>query len=233
MTSTSLNSWEAVRAELMRRITERVWRPGERIPGEAELADEFGCARATVNRAMRDLAEAGLVERRRRAGTRVRLDPVRKATISIPIIRLEVERRGQAYRHKLLERKLEPPTAVVASRLDLDRATKLLHVTSLHLADSRPLIYEDRWINPAAVSDVLDEPFDKSSPNEWLVRNTPFTHGEIAFSAENARAGESEQLGVEAGSALFIIERTTWTGATPITTARLACAPGYRLLSEI
>ena len=45
------------------------------IPGEEALAREFGCARATVNRALRDLAEAGVLERRRKAGTRVALQP--------------------------------------------------------------------------------------------------------------------------------------------------------------
>jgi GntR family transcriptional regulator, histidine utilization repressor len=47
----------------------------------------LGCARATVNRALRDLAEAGLLERRRKGGTRVPLTPVRKATFEIAIIR--------------------------------------------------------------------------------------------------------------------------------------------------
>jgi DNA-binding transcriptional MocR family regulator len=87
----------------MRRINERIWPPGELIPGEVELAEEFGCARATVNRALRELADEGLLERRRKAGTRVVRDPVRKARLDIAIIRLEVEGRGMAYRFDLLE----------------------------------------------------------------------------------------------------------------------------------
>jgi GntR family histidine utilization transcriptional repressor len=43
----------------MRRIADGDWKPGELIPGEVDLADEFGCARATVNRALQDLADAG------------------------------------------------------------------------------------------------------------------------------------------------------------------------------
>jgi DNA-binding GntR family transcriptional regulator len=80
-------TWQAIQAEALRRIRDREWKPGEAIPHEAELAGEFGCARATVNRALRELAEAGLLERRRKAGTRVSLNPVRKATFEIPIIR--------------------------------------------------------------------------------------------------------------------------------------------------
>lgn len=94
---TAANSWQAVRAEVLRRIRSREWQPGQPIPHEADLARELGCARATVNRALREIADSGLIERRRRAGSRVALHPVRKATLDIPVIRVEVESRGEAY----------------------------------------------------------------------------------------------------------------------------------------
>jgi GntR family transcriptional regulator, histidine utilization repressor len=53
-------SWQAIQAEVLQRIRNRQWPPGELIPNEADLAEEFGCARATVNRALRELAEAGM-----------------------------------------------------------------------------------------------------------------------------------------------------------------------------
>ncbi len=71
--------------EVLRRIHCRDWEPGEQIPNEADLALEFGCARATVNRALRTLAESGVLDRKRKAGTRVALHPVGKATLNIPI----------------------------------------------------------------------------------------------------------------------------------------------------
>ncbi|WP_309664278.1 GntR family transcriptional regulator [Tabrizicola sp.] len=90
----SAQGWESIRAEVLRRIRARDWLPGALIPGEAALAVEFGVARATVNRALRDLAEAGVVERRKRAGTRVAELPVRRARLDIPVIRQDVEARG-------------------------------------------------------------------------------------------------------------------------------------------
>lgn len=72
-------SFRTIRDEMARRIAERRWLPGALIPGEEALAREFGAARATVNRALQELARAGLIERRRRAGTRVARHPVREA----------------------------------------------------------------------------------------------------------------------------------------------------------
>lgn len=226
-------SWQGIQAEVMRRISERVWSPGDLIPREVELAAEFGCSRATVNRALRELAEAGILDRRRRAGTRVARTPVRKATVEIPITRLDVERRGAVYRHALLERERGAPPALVRGRLDLPPDADMLHLRALHFANNQPFLYEDRWINIAAVPEILDVDLTEISANEWLVRNAPFTAGDIAFSAANATAQEASLLGTDAGSAIFIVDRITWNGPRPITMVRLAYAPGYRMHTRI
>ena len=66
--ATEKTNYRDVKAEILRRITEGDWAPGARLPGEVELAEAFGVARATVNRAMRELTDEGLLERRRKAG---------------------------------------------------------------------------------------------------------------------------------------------------------------------
>lgn len=220
--------WEQIKAEVLRRIRARDWVPGGIIPTEEALAAEFGVARATVNRALRELAEAGLLERRRKAGTRVALHPVRKASFDIPVTRLEVEGRGQVYGFHLLEQALEAAPVPVASQLGLAPGAALLHLRSLHLADGRPFLYEDRWLNPVLLPDPAPD-FRQISVNEWLVTHVSYTAGDIAFSAANARADEAEILGLPVGTALFITERTTWAEVCPITLVRLAYGPGYRL----
>lgn len=224
--------WEAVRAEVLRRIRSRDWVPGQTIPTEEALAQEFGCARATVNRALRDLAEAGVLDRRRKAGTRVTLHPVRRATLAIPVTRAEVEGRGQSYAFRLLDDRLLPPPLPLASRLSLPPEQSMRHLRSLHFADGRPFLYEVRWLNPAVLPDPAPD-FSTISANEWLVMNMPYTTGDIAFSAEPATADEAQALGLAEGAALFITERTTWTADAPITSVRLSHAPGYRLHTSV
>lgn len=71
MSQPQFNGWQTIQDKVLRRIHARDWAPGSVIPNEADLTIKFGCARATVNRAQRALAEAGILERRRKAGTRV------------------------------------------------------------------------------------------------------------------------------------------------------------------
>lgn len=203
------------------------------MPRETDLALEFGCTRATVNRAMQEVANSGLINRRRKAGTRVTIHPTRIATLQIPVTRLEVEKRGATHKHKLLKRKVTRPPPAVARNLGLNEEQPQLFLQTLHLADDKPYLYEDRWVNINTVPDSLADDFIDRSPNEWLVSQAPFTHGDIKFSATNATPEDADLLGISNGTAIFIVDRTTWSGELSVTTVRLSYAPGYQLCTTI
>ena len=229
--------WEAIRTEVLRRIRVRDWPLGAMIPTEAELAAEFGCARATVNRALRELAHTGVLERRRKAGTRVVALPVRRATLDIPVIRQEVAARGQTYSFRLLEQTHAVPPVSVASRLGATRlgavaGAQMIYLETLHLADARPFVFEQRWLNPAILPDPPPD-FGLISANEWLVANLSYSAGDIAFFAASASGREAAVMGITAGDALFITERSTWGPQQAITFVRLAHAPGYRVQTVV
>lgn len=223
-----MNGWEDIRAEVLRRIRARDWPPGALIPGEEALAEEFGVARATVNRALTALAEAGVLERKKRAGTRVAALPVRRARLEVPVIRLDVISRGLAYAFKLLADRTEPAPSPVTARLGLPEGTPLRYLETLHRAGGRPFVLETRWLNPA----ILPSPppdFSAISANEWLVTHVSLVSGDIAFTAEPATPREAEVMGVVSGTALLVAERTTHGTEGPVTLVRLAHAPGHRV----
>src|SRR6056297_1889477 len=173
MSQPQFKNWQAIQDEVLRRIHAREWPPGHVIPGEADLAQEFGCARATVNRALRALAEAGILERRRKAGTRVALHPISRATVDIPVIRQEIIGRGQAYAYRCLGRSRTRPPSKVAERLGTQTGVDCLHVSALHLASRAPFVFEDRWINLSTAPTAAEQSFDTLSANEWLLANIP------------------------------------------------------------
>ncbi len=217
----------------MHRINSRRWRPGDLIPGEVELAEEFGCARATVNRALRELADSGLLDRKRKAGTRVALNPVRKATVEIPVIRQDVEARGKDYSFDVLDRKELAPSAVLQQQYGLASSTQLLGLWTLHRADTMPFAYEERWINMAVVPEIADADLATLSANEWLVRNMPLLRGEFTFSAGNATGAESHLLNCPRDAAVFVVYRSTWVVDDAITAVRLVYGPGYSMKTVV
>ncbi|WP_374632462.1 GntR family transcriptional regulator [Paracoccus sp. (in: a-proteobacteria)] len=226
-----LSKAQAITSEVRRRIVDREWRQGDRIPDEAELAIEFGVARATVNKALQLLAEEGLLDRKRRAGTHVTVNPARKATLTIPIVREQVEAAGLSYSHRVVAQKLSPIPADVALRMSLPEGAMLLHLRTVHYGDDQPFQVEDRWVNPGAAPGVERIDFHRFNANEWLVRNFPWLHAEMAFSAENANARDARLLQTRQGTALLILQRTTFNDLGAITSVRLAFHPGYQLIA--
>lgn len=216
---------EAIRA----RIVAGEWQLGALIPGEAEFAAEFGCSRTTVNRALQALAEEGIVERRRKGGTRVRPLPVPQALVRIPLIREQVESRGQAYAHRVLTQDLCVPPRDVAERLHVAAGEQAAYLETLHSADGLPFAFEQRWVNLTTVPGFAAADLVSLSANEWLIREVPFSRGEVALGASAADAATALALGVARGAALFTMERTTWFGDRAVTALTLHYAPGYRL----
>ncbi|WP_274423561.1 GntR family transcriptional regulator [Chelativorans sp. YIM 93263] len=226
-------SFRTIRDEMARRIAERRWLPGTLIPGEETLAREFGAARATVNRALQELARAGLLERRRRAGTRVALHPVREARFVIPLVRQEIEAKGAVYQYRLLSREEVGPPEIIRARLGLGGRATLINVRCLHLADRAPYQFEDRWINLDAVPSAREAEFESMSPNEWLVKHAPFTDAEFTFLAAAANADEAALLQLSEGAPVFVGERITWLRGQPITLVRMVHPSSHRMVTSL
>ena len=93
-------TWQFVQEDVLARIQNGTWPAGELIPTETELAAEYGCARATVNRALQVLADSGILERRRKVGTRVVAHPNVQAVRFL--LRREIEAIGKVYGYRKL-----------------------------------------------------------------------------------------------------------------------------------
>jgi GntR family transcriptional regulator, histidine utilization repressor len=226
------HTWQSVRNTLHGMILDGTYAAGDKLPKDDDIAKSLGCARTTVQRAMRDLSDCGLILRRRKGGTHVRKDPVTRTTIDIPITRREVEQKGQVYGYQLIRQtKAETPLSVIAS-FGLSAPEHMLHIQALHLADQRPYIYEDRWVSLQTAPDILTVDLTRHSANEWLVRNNPYSRCDIRFYATKAAGVYADILGTDETEALLVMERTTWIGDAPITTVKAVTPPGYQVLTQ-
>lgn len=229
---TENRTFRDVKAEILHRITKGPWGPGTLLPGEVELADEFGCSRTTMNRALREVSDLGLLDRRRKAGTRVRMIPLRQARFEMPVVRAEVEKTGATYRYALVSRDVLPAPDWLRARMKLTPGTQVLHLTCMHYADGAPFQLEDRWINAAALPNVLDQDFSDIGPNEWLIATVPYSEVEISFEAVAADAAAVAHLGYAPGAPVFCVKRATWWQSAAITLVTLNYHKGYQMTAR-
>lgn len=225
-------TYKEVKSDILAKIIKGDWAPGDLVPNEVDLAETYKCARATVNRAMRELSDDGIIERRRKAGTRVRMSPIRQARFDIPVIRDEVEDKGASYRYSLASRSLRVAPDWLRARLRLPDDGMVLHLVCMHYADGIPYEHEDRWINLTALPKAETADFSENGPSEWLISTIPFSEAEINFSAGLADEKLADYLACSVGDPLFNIERSTWWENDAVTYVRFSYRPGHRMTTR-
>jgi GntR family transcriptional regulator, histidine utilization repressor len=213
--------YQRIRNDLEVKIMSGAWQPGDRVPFEHELMETYSCSRMTVNKVLSALAEAGLVVRRRRAGSFVARPRVQSAILQIPDLKAEVEKRGERYGYRLLEQRKRTASAQDRVRFGVGGRATVLALRCRHEAEGQPFAIEDRLINVQAVPDVLKQDFSITPPNTWLVGHVPWTEAEHRITACNADNDIAAELGIELGAACLVIERQTWRNAEPITAVRI------------
>lgn len=204
--------------DIERAILSGAWPPGRRIPFEHELTARYACSRMTVSKAISELADRGLVVRRRRAGTFVAAPRTHAAVLAIPDLAAEIEGRGQAYGYRLLERMIQAPRT--AGEADLAAGGDLLFLASLHSADELPLAVEHRLIALSATPEAEAVDFKRTPPGGWLLRHAPWTEAEHRITAAPASASEAGLLDIEASAACLCLERQTWRDGVGLTQVR-------------
>ena len=144
-----------VKALMMQRLIAGQWRPGEMLPSEFQLADEFGVSQGTVRKALDELAAENVVVRRQGRGTFVAEHDDHRALFHffhlvgpdgerrLPVSRLISVRKGLAGR-------------LEARRLDIDRGAPVIRIRRVRNLDGRPAIAETIAVPQKLFPDLAD-----------------------------------------------------------------------------
>jgi GntR family histidine utilization transcriptional repressor len=225
--------YEQVKSFITRKIQDGSWGAGHRLPSESELVAQFGVARMTVNRALRELMEQGRIVRVAGVGSFVAEDKPQSTLLQIANIASEIRARGHDHRFECLVAERIAASPDVAVWLDLRPGESVFHTVCLHLENGVPVQLEDRYVNPRVVPDFLKQDFSALSPSEYLVRNVPFDQIEHVVDAVLPTAEQAARLDMPASDPCLLLTRRTWTRTVPVTMVRcLHPAARYRLGSR-
>ena len=126
-------------------------RPGDIMPSDAELCEEFGVSRQTARNAMQRLQQEGLVQRLPGRGTFVAERPIHRQAGSLISFSDEMRRVGRRPSSKVLRRAVRPATDDEAKQLGGESVFELVR---LRLADAEPIAIEASAF-PAELADTL------------------------------------------------------------------------------
>lgn len=213
--------------DIENKIVSGEWPIGHRIPFEVDLANQYGCSRMTVNKALTQLARAGLIERIKRSGSFVSQPHTQSAVLEINDIGNEVASLNLTYDFAITKRSRRKATSNDRVLLDVPLASFVLDLTCLHRAGGRPFCLEERLISLDNVPDAINETFATITPGQWLLRQIPWSSAEHRIHALAADATIAAALAIPMATACLVMERRTWSDAGPVTQVRLTY-PGDR-----
>jgi GntR family histidine utilization transcriptional repressor len=202
------------------RIDSGEWPPGHRIPFELELTKEYDCSRMTVNKALTQLAKAGLIERRKKSGSFVTQPQAQSAVLEIHDIAAEVKSLNLAYSFSVARRAKRKAGADDNRRLELQPGSSVVEVVCIHLAGGRPFCLEERLISLATVPEAEEADFSTVPPGSWLINQIPWSSAEHRIHAVAAGSEAAVLLNIARNTACLVVERRTWSNVGPVTHVR-------------
>lgn len=211
---------QRIRGDIEDRIRSGDWPPGHRVPFETELMAQYGCARMTVSKAMAALVEAGLIVRRKRAGSFVARPKVHAPVLNIPDIQSAILSRGETYAFRLLSSHVRSAERGNADERELAAGGKLLALEGVHDAGGRPFALERRLISLKTAPDAATADLSATPPGAWLLDHVAWTEAESRISAVNADAEIAALLDLDEGAACLVVDRRTWRAGEHVTRVR-------------
>jgi GntR family histidine utilization transcriptional repressor len=213
---------QRILSDIQNLILSGEWAPGRKIPVEHELMKQYKCSRMTVSKVLTQLANARMIERRRKLGSFVSRPHSQSAVLTIPDIKAEVTALGQTYAFQVLRRAKRRSTREDKALLGSEKSLPVLELVCLHMAGTQPFCYEHRLINLEAVPQVAKESFEDMPPGTWLLHSVPWSLAEHRIRAAEASADTAAALNIRPKSPVLTVERKTRSAeSTAITFVRL------------
>ena len=219
--------YQQIKRTIQQRIGSGEWPAGQKLPSENELVAALEVSRMTINRALRELTQEGLIERVHGLGSFVAEAPRHASLIELQDIALEIAQHGRRHRSQVLEQKTLPANAAIAAQLELPAAQQVFHVRLVHFQDDTPIQLESRYVNPAAMPDFMAQDFSRVTPTAYLLEQFKPDEMEHRVSAVMPDTAMRELLAMADGQPCLQLIRRTWHQQQVVTYVTLTY-PGDR-----
>lgn len=208
-----------VEATLASEISAGQFPPGSQLPTEDSLISRFAVSRTTVRKAIESLVARGLVEIRRGKGTFVTEPKIRQDLTELTGFVEDMVRLGRNPGARLLDKRPVAADKTVAQHLGVSLGTQVYRIERIRLADGVAMSFDETYL-PLEIGEKLAGDDLEAEPIFALLEGKyelPLIEAQYQLEAVTANEHVAHALGVEPGSAIFLIERTSYTeGQKPI-----------------
>ncbi|PNK61617.1 UTRA domain-containing protein [Psychrobacter sp. FDAARGOS_221] len=242
-------AYQRIKENILKNIHSGKWQAGEAIPTEMALAERFSVSRMTVNRALKELSEDRVLERRQGSGTYVAQQQYNHTVVEVRNIAADIKAAGKAYEAQVIYQKrlkisevsthvlsmfntpmidkkggnsmwikTEIATSSTLNKwLESDEDEDIDSVEIVHIADGKPVQFEERWVDASLVPNFIDQDFTVVNTSEYLIEQAPLQGGSYTIRAVAAPKKVANALQIKAGEPALLLSRQTYSAGRVVT----------------
>lgn len=205
------DSYEPAYAQLVRILLRQVaagdFRPGDRLPSEAQLCERYNVSPMTVRRVVNILVDRGVVVAEQGRGTFVR--PLELATATFNLDRLQrLFRNDGQSRVKLSEVRITSASERTARKLDIVVGERIVYVRRLILQGEEPVLLHRQHVIYDPTRPIIEAEMEVTALRGLFSggASSHLKRGDLTIDATVLRAEEAVLLHSEAGAPAFRLE---------------------------
>jgi len=236
----AIPAYQRIKNAILDNIHSGKWQAGNAISTEMALAEEFGVSRMTVNRALKELSEERVLERRQGSGTFVAQQQFNHTFVEVRNIAQDLKSANRDYQAKVvskrgitasmlndelrrkfgLEKVVETSESKKGKSIDSEAAV-LYEVKIIHFADGLPIQFEERWVDALKVPKFIEQDFSVVNTSDYLIAKSPLERGSYTIRALAAPDEIAALLQIAPQSPTLVLRRQTYSAGQVLTFVKM------------
>ena len=200
--------------EFYKKIKSGEWLPGQLIPGEKELCEEYSVSRITVREALRELVQANYLVRKQGKGTFVAAPAIEYTLSSVFSLSKELEEKGLESEFILLDFRSEEADEFFLRAFKIEGGEHVVRTTRLRTISGEIYAYEEAVVPEKYLAGITQTDVDKNGlyPSMKAACGVFPEHAEESVEAVTCPDRVADAMGIDRGTAVFRIKRFTFAG---------------------
>lgn len=199
--------YQQVRLRLTQRIADGVWKAGQIVPSEMQIAAELGVSQGTVRKALDEMTTANLLVRKQGRGTFVASHS--EARILFQFFKLKPDQADRVFPESLvISVRDASASAEEAAKLGLFMGEPVIRIRRMRSLAGRRCIIETIVLATAVFDGLQEGEIPNNLYNTYAERfGVTIAGGHETLKAVVASAEEARDLGLPVGAPLLLIDR--------------------------
>lgn len=146
-----------IKDEILNAIRDGVYLPGQQLPGEMVLAEQYGVSRPTVRQALGELVFENVLYREKGKGTFVNKPKINSSLVTLTPFVEELHSQGYTPGIKVISKEIIKSTSTIAKALNIETGAEVVEFVRLRLADGEPVILKKSYFSYARLPQLITE----------------------------------------------------------------------------